>query len=166
MKQVSQETRRRMSEAAKRRCQTDAFRSRVAAYWRPFCTRDELYTDYIVRDMSQMELCAKYGVGLKRVQISLRRYGIAPKRAIKRDQVGEKNASWRGDTAGYVALHRRVHVARGMPNVCDVCGTTDPALSYDWANLTGNYADIYDYRRMCRSCHRCYDAARRGGDAQ
>jgi hypothetical protein len=27
--------------------------------------------------------------------------------------------------------------------------------------LTGNYADISDYARMCTSCHRSYDADRR-----
>jgi hypothetical protein len=31
----------------------------------------------------------------------------------------------------------------------------------EWANLTGNYADIDDYERMCVLCHRNFDAARR-----
>jgi len=36
---------------------------------------------------------------------------------------------------------------------CEECGTADPRRSYDWANLTGNFADVMDYRRLCRSCH-------------
>ena len=36
----------------------------------------------------------------------------------------------------------------------------DPSCTYDWANLTGDYADVSDFARMCRSCHRRYDNAR------
>lgn len=53
----------------------------------------------------------------------------------------------------YFALHARVRVARGKPQHCEECGTTDPEKAYDWANLTGNYEDINDYARLCRSCH-------------
>jgi len=28
---------------------------------------------------------------------------------------------------------------------------------YQWASLTGDYADINDYKRMCQSCHAKYD---------
>ena len=53
-------------------------------------------------------------------------------------------------------------------NSVERCGTTDPALTYDWANLTGDYPNPDGYERMCRSCHRRYDNARRtqGGDAR
>ncbi len=74
---------------------------------------------------------------------------------------GPLNPSWKGDAAGYNAFHLRVVKLRGRPMHCTRCGTSDPALTYDWANLTGNYADPDDYERMCRSCHRWYDGARR-----
>jgi hypothetical protein len=35
------------------------------------------------------------------------------------------------------------------------------ATWYDWANLTGNYDDIWDFAPMCRLCHSHYDYARR-----
>lgn len=56
--------------------------------------------------------------------------------------------------------HVLTQVARGKPARCDRCGITS-AGRYEWANLTGKYTDIYDYQRMCVSCHRQYDAARR-----
>lgn len=40
---------------------------------------------------------------------------------------------------------------------CDVCGTEDKSKSYDWANLTGDYDNPQDFKRMCRSCHWKYD---------
>ena len=97
--------------------------------------------------------------GLK-VQNLMKRHGIESRPAIKRDQERDNNSSWRGDSASYTALHLRVQVARGKPAQCDRCGTTS-AGRYEWANLTGQYTDIYDYQRMCVSCHRQYDAARR-----
>lgn len=34
--------------------------------------------------------------------------------------------------------------------VCEVCGTVDPSKRYEWANVTGDYADVeHGYRRMC-----------------
>lgn len=57
----------------------------------------------------------------------------------------------------YGTFHMRVRKQRGTPQKCEVCGRTDPEATYDWANLTGNYVDVNDYKRMCRSCHLLYD---------
>ena len=52
---------------------------------------------------------------------------------------------------------------------CGQCGTTDPARSYNWANLSGDYKDPTDYELMCRSCHWRFDNKvanrRKGGGA-
>lgn len=61
----------------------------------------------------------------------------------------------------YARAHNAVRKARGAASECSRCGTTDPDKIYEWANLTGNYADVMDYERMCRSCHRQYDKSRR-----
>jgi hypothetical protein len=114
--------------------------------------------------MSQIEIAGELGITLKRVQTAMRKFSIARRPQIKRDQVGPANANWKGDAASYQALHKRVEAARGTPSECKRCGTTDPSQTYDWANLSGNYEDIADYERMCRSCHRRYDSARSGGD--
>lgn len=158
---ISAETRARMSASAKRRANTPENIERVRAYWQPFCSRDALEADYVTALMSQQEIAEKYGVSLKRVQTSMRRFGIQPRRPIKRDQRGPANSSWRGASAKYDALHIRVIEARGRPSECSRCGRTDDATRYEWANLTGRYEDIADYARMCVSCHHRYDAARR-----
>ncbi len=77
----------------------------------------------------------------------------------KREQRGERNAAWKGDEASYTALHLRVVVARGKPSECENCGIREGR--FEWANLTGRYEDVDDYARLCVSCHRKLDAARR-----
>ena len=95
-----------------------------------------------------------------KVQRVIERYCIETRPAIKRDQHGENNDSWKGDAASYQAFHLRVYSSRGAPKECSRCGDTS-AGRYEWANLTGHYEDINDYQRMCVSCHRNYDAKRR-----
>jgi hypothetical protein len=68
-------------------------------------------------------------------------------------------ANWKGDNAGYFTLHRRVAQVRGRPSRCEICGTTE-ARMYHWANLTGHYADPFDYARLCVPCHRNFDYGR------
>jgi hypothetical protein len=158
---ISAETRARMSASAKRRASTPEHLERARAHWQPFCSREALEADYITAFMSQQEIAKKYGVTLKRVQTSMRRYGIQPRRRIKRNQRGPANSTWRGAAAKYDALHVRVIEAYGQPSECSQCGRTDDVTRYEWANLTGRYEDVTDYARMCASCHHYYDAARR-----
>lgn len=110
--------------------------------------------------MTRAEVQNVIGPGFK-VENIMRRYGIQMRPAIPRDQTGPRNATWKGDAAGYQALHLRVEAARGKPSHCERCGLADPATRYEWANLTGNYSDISDYERMCVTCHRRFDAERR-----
>jgi len=89
--------------------------------------------------------------------------------AKKRNQERENNASWKGSLAGYAALHYRVIKAKGSPSLCEECGTTE-SKRFEWANLTKNYSDINDYKRLCKSCHAKFDNVGRnflkGGDAK
>lgn len=94
-----------------------------------------------------------------KAQNIIRRYGIPTRSTAKRDQRGEKNHMWRGESANYQALHLRVESVRGKPNRCARCWTT--VGRFEWANRTGNYNDIKDYVRLCVPCHRRFDAARR-----
>lgn len=159
MKTFSAETRAKMSEAAKKRCKTAAFRAQVDKYHVPFCLPEELKRDYVDEKMSQLEIAAKYGVTLKRVQTAFRRCSITPRPQIKRDQTGPNNAYWGGKDGEltYAALHKRVEALRGRPRKCEVCGTTSKQRTYDWANMSGRYDDPADYQRMCRSCHWKHD---------
>lgn len=78
----------------------------------------------------------------------------------KHDWKGPKCSKWKGDNATYSGFHQRVVRERGTPSRCENCGTTDPASTYDWANMTGAYQDVNDYKRMCRSCHWTHDGIR------
>lgn len=77
-------------------------------------------------------------------------------------KLGPNNSHWKGDSAGRISFHQRVRRLRGTPSKCSICGDTNPSRRYEWANITGQYADAYDYIRMCRKCHSPFDAARRG----
>lgn len=95
-----------------------------------------------------------------KVQILMAKNGIKSRPAVKRDQFREKNDSWKGNSAGYKAMHLRVYSQRGRPSACSQCNKSGPGR-YEWANQTGNYADVNDYAQMCVPCHRKFDARRR-----
>lgn len=59
-------------------------------------------------------------------------------------------------STSYSQCHYRVRKLRGTPKKCEVCGSIT-AKKYEWANLSGNYEDINDYKRMCTSCHCKHD---------
>jgi hypothetical protein len=107
------------------------------------------------------EIADMLHVSNKPIYNILKRNNIPKRIACKRNQWGENNHAWKGDSAQYKQLHKRIYRRFGNPIKCEVCLTTDPSKSYDWANLTGDYANINDYKRMCRSCHRKYDRNRK-----
>ena len=74
---------------------------------------------------------------------------------------GKKHWNWKGENARYHALHYRVRNSLGEPNLCVICGTSSPIKRYEWANLTGKYYLITDYKRMCKKCHLKYDRERK-----
>ena len=110
--------------------------------------------------MTQKEISAEMMIGFKVVQRVMINHDIPRRPQAKRDQIGQANPLWKGDQAQYQALHLRVATIRGKPQKCEQCGTTEPRR-YEWANLTGNYQDVMDYRRMCIPCHRKFDNQRR-----
>lgn len=92
----------------------------------------------------------------------LPKHVVALKKKRMSGRKGAETPRWKGDRPlSYVQYHRRVVMAFGKPSRCDVCGRTDDGITYEWANLTDNYANVNDYKRMCRSCHRRYDFARK-----
>jgi hypothetical protein len=115
-----------------------------------------------VRDLygqghSQEEVAVLIGLRQQVVSRLMRRAGIPRRPQIKRDQRGARNSSWKGTAATYAAAHYRVYALRGQPSHCEECGSTDPARRYQWASISKNYADPYDYRRLCASCHSRFD---------
>lgn len=119
----------------------------------------ELACSMYLSGMTVREIAAEFPKGYK-VQTILERYLPERRSAAKRDQRGANNHMWRGDSAGYKALHLRVAAQRGKPQKCMECEVSGEG-KYEWANLTGRYEDVNDYARMCLPCHRSFDAARR-----
>jgi hypothetical protein len=120
-------------------------------YVLPF-TKEQLDIDYAA-GLSQCEIAQRYGTTQKVVWKAMKNFGVKARVAAKRNQRGDDNDSWKGNEAGYAAMHKRIEALNGRPRKCEHCGTTDLRKSYDWANLTGRYEDPQDYRRLCRSCH-------------
>ena len=88
--------------------------------------------------------------------------GKTSKRQLERFKDETKHPRWRGDSAGYFAMHDWITKHYGQPKKCEICKLNDPLRVYHWANLTGNYKrDISDWKRMCVSCHRKYDYSRK-----
>lgn len=157
MKSLSDETRRKMSVAAKNRC-TPQWRKRMSELRATSLPIDEVRNLYD-GGMTQTEIADKFGVTQKVLWAFMRRNGIAARVAKKRDQRGIRNSLWKGSEASYAALHLRVQSVRGKPSFCTSCGKTTGR--FEWSNLTGDYGNVNDYVRLCVSCHRRMDAKRR-----
>lgn len=133
-------------------------RAAVRARYVPVCSRDLLVALYVEQCMTMDEVAEKLGCSRKPVSTAMRHYGIKARPAVPRNQRGSASPSWLGDDATYKALHLRVSKERGRPARCETCGQDSPERRYDWANLSGRYADVNDYIRVCRPCHRKVDA--------
>lgn len=155
MKQFSKETRQRMSEAAQKRCNEQWRKQQSERLAVPL--DESLVRTLYDSGMTQKEIADQLGTTQKVIFGFMRRRGIKSRPAIKRDQTGEKNDSWRGSDAGYAAFHLRIESLRGKPQQCEECGATDATRTYDWACMTGQYDNPSDYKRLCRSCHWKHD---------
>lgn len=70
---------------------------------------------------------------------------------------GEENPEWKGDDAGYTAIHKWVRRKLGGDNKCQHCNRTDQK-KYEWANIDHKYRRVLeDWMRLCTSCHRKHD---------
>jgi len=106
--------------------------------------------------MSQKELAVYYKISQPQICRIMKKLGIKSRVAKKRNQYGSNNDSWKGNKASYAALHYRVEKVRGKPSKCSMC-ETEKAKRYEWANMTGRYEYVYDYIRLCKSCHSKFD---------
>lgn len=59
-----------------------------------------------------------------------------------------------------VRYHELVYLHRGAPEHCVHCGTTENRM-YHWANVSGNYANVNDFIRLCVPCHSAFDRTKR-----
>lgn len=69
----------------------------------------------------------------------------------------EKHRFWKGDDAGYTAIHEWIRRNIGKADHCSF-NPNHKSTRYHWANISGNYMrDADDYASLCPSCHRTYD---------
>ena len=61
----------------------------------PF-TEEQLYDAYVNKGMSQYECADLLGVSQKVIWRAMKKMGIPARKAIKRNQTGENNSSWKG----------------------------------------------------------------------
>ena len=70
--------------------------------------------------------------------------------------LGENNSNWKGDSVGYVSLHKWIAKYKPKSECCEFCSATDRKL--ELANISGEYyRDIHDFLYLRRECHRAFD---------
>jgi hypothetical protein len=75
-------------------------------------------------------------------------------------KVGDRSRRWKGDDAGYSAIHMwlRQHIEKS--GVCQHC--KKKTKKTEFANISGKYRrSISDYLELCHSCHTLYDNKKR-----
>ncbi|KKM15633.1 hypothetical protein LCGC14_1694100 [marine sediment metagenome] len=74
-----------------------------------------------------------------------------------RGKFGEESRRWKGNDAGYVAIHLWLVKHFGKADHCDYCNTLW-ASRYEWANKYHSESrNRDDYIQLCPSCHRLFD---------
>ena len=77
--------------------------------------------------------------------------------ASLRNMTAEQSRAWKGQEAGYHAVHLWLTAHYDKGSVCEACGT-DRASRLEWANISGEYKrERSDYKVLCPSCHRLMD---------
>ena len=75
------------------------------------------------------------------------------------NQKDQNNHNWKGDRAGYVAIHTWINRKLGKPDICEHC-KSDNLFAYkiQWANKDHKYKrNLKDWIRLCSRCHKRYD---------
>lgn len=106
MKSFSEETRRKRSESAKKRCADPAWLE--AQRKRGTQLNAEEVKNMYERGMTQAEIAVALNITQKVVFNFMRRHGIKARKAAKRDQTRENNACWKGGErieGGYKCLY-------------------------------------------------------------
>jgi len=85
----------------------------------------------------------------------------SPRKGVKlseetKEKIGKAN--YKGDKAGYVAIHIWVKKHRGKAKICEHCGKNGKEWRIEWANIDHEYRrNLDDYISLCVSCHSIYD---------
>ena len=114
------------------------------------CGKEVRKRKYCSRDCYAKSLKGKRPVGLEK---------LIGKPAWNKGQPGLENEAhpqWKGEAAGYGAIHSWVTRKLGRPLLCEHCGKTEG--KFQWSNISRTYKrDLSDWQRLCQSCHGIYD---------
>ena len=121
-------------------------------YLASFIKKEDLQVLYHNNKMSQKDLSDFYGVTVMCINKRMKKYGLKSRNRASRNQSGVNSRVWRINPS-YRTIHKRLEYQRGKPKYCDECKTMDENKKYEWANISGNYKDVNDFRRLCRDCH-------------
>ena len=67
-------------------------------------------------------------------------------------------SNWKGNKAGYHAIHLWINKYKIKPQQCTDCGKEVSKYSMHWSNIDHKYRrNLDDYIARCSSCHKCYD---------
>ena len=73
-------------------------------------------------------------------------------------KTGEKSPVWKGELAGYYAIHKWIEAHLQKDGNCKSC---EKIYRTHWANYSGNYKrDITDFLELCPTCHSAFDRNR------
>ena len=87
-----------------------------------------------------------------------KRWRVGQHEKFRAANSGERHWNWAGNYVSYKALHLWVERIKGKPKRCEICGTTDPDVKYEWANISREYRrDLSDFFGLCKPCHAKYD---------
>jgi len=69
--------------------------------------------------------------------------------------IGEASSRWKGDSAGYIAIHEWVRRSKPRTGVCTNCGEEGRT---EWSNVDHTYRrNLDDYVELCHRCHHNHD---------
>ena len=75
-----------------------------------------------------------------------------------------KPPNWKGEKAGYQAIHQWVRRHKQKTGKCVLCNKYKETI---WANVDHKYKrDLDDYIELCRTCHALYDGFRRKNEKE
>lgn len=68
----------------------------------------------------------------------------------------EKHWNWKGDNAGYLALHQWISRKKRKAIICENCGSVH---AVGWSNKSYEYKrDLSDWISLCQKCHMAKDS--------
>jgi predicted nucleic acid-binding Zn ribbon protein len=91
---------------------------------------------------------------VRKLYMRVRRHGTVDL-LLRKTLQEDKNPNWRGENAGYNAIHKWVREHKPKPLLCENCGLEK---KLELSNKDHEYQrNLEDYRWLCDKCHYDYD---------